>query len=594
MTFINPQFLWGLLLAIPLVAVYLLKVKPRRQPTNAWFLWQQVFEEKNASSLFQKLRSFLSLALMLLVLLFTCLGLSELRFSEKDDRDVFIVIDQSASMQAMMDGGNSTFDQAKAEAHAIVQSLSSGQRASIIVLNQSLEYLSHLSSNAHSLHEVIDGIEPSNIPDTSLAGRALASMSSSIMEEKEMRLVFVTDGCHQFSKEQMENVEQVIVGSGASRNNVGIIAADIQPNIASENATAMVQLMNASDQTKEVELEIFHKDTDSIVELVSVKLKPGANDPLFFNLPTKDTGVWRVKLITEDALEIDNEAEMILRPLPSLSVTIPKENNYFYQRCVEAFSKTSRTLLLAEEGGEMNIFHGKIPQDFKGNGLVFAPSGESSLWSDIGAPVMVDIPILEEAGHALVKHISVADFAFPGAVKLSVPDDARVIVSSDTGVPLLYVVNRPDQSVVIANIDPQLDDFFLYTGFVTLIYDSALFLTKNDNRLPSSYPMGTRHIAKEDNSYTTPNADSAAAIEVVRGQSFSPVRIGLHSATTNTDRASFTTALFSSGESALTTTTKSDEQIDVSSGYPFSFWLIILGIIILILESIFYHRRKAD
>ena len=591
MTFLNPQFLWGLLLAIPLVAAYLLKVKPRRQPTNAWFLWQQVLEEKNTSSLFQKLRSFLSLLLMLLVLLFICLGLGGLRFAEKDDRDIFIVIDQSVSMQALMTDGSSTFEQAKAEAHAIVQSLSSGQRVSIIALNHSLEYLSHLSSNSRNLHQIIDSIEPSNIPDTSTAGRELAVMSSAIKEEEEMRLVFVTDGCHQFSEKQLEGVEKVLVGSGGFKNNIGIIAADIQPNIASENSTAMVQLMNASDKIKEVELEIYHKDSESIVELVSVNSKPGANDPLFFDLPTKDAGVWRVKLITEDALEIDNEAEIILRPLPSLSVSIPKENNYFYQRCVEAFSKTSGTLLLAEEGGEMSIFHGEVPQDFKGKGLVFAPRGESTFWSDAGKEVLIDIPVLEEKNHALVKHISVADFAFPGAVELNVPDDGRVIVNSDTGVPLLYVVNRPGQSLVVANIDPQLDDFFLYTGFVTLIYDSALFLTNNDNRLPSSYPMGGWHVATEDNSYTVVGSDE---ITVKKGQSFSPVNLGLHSAASHPERASFTTALFSSGESALASVTKSDEQIDLSSGYPFSFWLIVLGIIILIIESIFYHRRKAD
>jgi len=590
-TFLNPQFLWGLLLAIPLVAVYLLKVRPRREPTNAWFLWQQVLEEKHTSSLFQKLRSFLSLLIMLLVLLFICLGLSEIRFSEKDDRDVFIVIDQSASMQVAMKNGKSTLGEAKEEAHAIVRSLSSGQRASIIVLNDSLEYLSHLSSNAHSLHEIIDGIEASNIPDTLVAGRELESMSLSIVDEEEMRLIFVTDGCHQFSDEQMKHLEQVVVGNDNPKNNIGIVAADVQPNIASENSTAMVQLVNASDQDKEVEVEIYHKDSESIVELVSVKLKPGKNDPLFFDLPSRETGIWRIKLISEDVLSIDNEVEVILRSLPSLSVSIPSEDNYFYQRCVEAFSKTSGTLLLADEGGDMSIFHGEVPQGFKGNCLVFAPSGESDFWSKTGEPILVDIPILEEAGHALVKHISVAEFAFPGAKQMNAPEDARVIIRTDSGIPLVYVVSRAEQSIVVVNIDPQLDDFFLYTGFVTMIYDSALFLTKNDDRLPSSYPITYRHVAKEENVYTDPNAKT---IKLAKGQSFSPEALGLYKAETNTNNASFTTALFSSGESALTTSSKSDQSIDIPSGYSFSFWLIVLGIILLIIESIFYHRRKAD
>ena len=66
MTFLQPAMLWSLLVLLPLAAIYFLKVRPRRKPTTAFFLWEKIFQEKRASSLFQRLRDAWSLLLMLL------------------------------------------------------------------------------------------------------------------------------------------------------------------------------------------------------------------------------------------------------------------------------------------------------------------------------------------------------------------------------------------------------------------------------------------------------------------------------------------------------------------------------------------------
>ena len=67
MKFLAPLFFWSFLSFIPLVAIYFLKVRPRRKDTTAYFLWNQVFTEKKASSLFNRLRYLFSLILLSLV-----------------------------------------------------------------------------------------------------------------------------------------------------------------------------------------------------------------------------------------------------------------------------------------------------------------------------------------------------------------------------------------------------------------------------------------------------------------------------------------------------------------------------------------------
>ena len=64
MKFLAPLFFWSFLSFIPLVAIYFLKVRPRRKETTAYFLWSRVFTEKKATSLFNRLRDMLSLILL--------------------------------------------------------------------------------------------------------------------------------------------------------------------------------------------------------------------------------------------------------------------------------------------------------------------------------------------------------------------------------------------------------------------------------------------------------------------------------------------------------------------------------------------------
>jgi len=563
--FLNPQFLWGLLLGIPLIAAYFLKVKPRKQPTNAWFLWEKVLAEKNSSSLFQKLRSFLSLLLMLLALTFLCFGLSDVRFSAKDNRDVFIVIDQSASMQAMSDG-ESSLDLAKNEAHAILNSLGSGQRASIVVLSNTLEYLTHLSSNAKELHDIVDGIEASALPDTSGAGRELTQMLESIEEEGDIRLVFISDGCSVFNLDDVENVEKVTVGSDSNKN-VGIIAGDIQPSLTSGSATAMVQLSNASNSVTEVEVEIFHEDTQSIEELVKLTVNPGVNPPLFFELPEAKPGVWKARLLVEDDLAIDNEATMLLRPLPSVLVTIPEENNYFYQRCIEAFSKTSGSLLLSDGDSQVKIFHGQVPDDETGDIIIFAPSGDSSYWSSIGSEEAIHVAIAEQPNHGVLKHLNVNEFQFPAAKRMK------------------PVESKAGQNIVVINLDPQKDDFFLNTGFVTLIYDSAMFLSGNETRLPATYPMGVEYVALNDSEYIQPSEES---IKVKRGERILPQELGLYAASRDEEKTSFSTALLSAKESTLNSNSK-NAMIQFSN-FQHLWWLLPA----LVLLAIGFYTSLVD
>ena len=86
MNFLSPVWLWSLLALIPLTAVYLLKVRPQRKKTNAYFLWEKVFEERRTSALFQRLRDLFSLLLMIIAFTAVCVALARPRMTSEDDK----------------------------------------------------------------------------------------------------------------------------------------------------------------------------------------------------------------------------------------------------------------------------------------------------------------------------------------------------------------------------------------------------------------------------------------------------------------------------------------------------------------------------
>src|SRR5215207_3519798 len=102
MSLANPFSLWWLLLVIPVVVFYVLKIRLKRVPVSTVIFWRQLFDEKKPRSLWQRLRHILSLVVQLVLLGLMVAALAEPFFSWEalSARRVVLVLDNSASMNA--------------------------------------------------------------------------------------------------------------------------------------------------------------------------------------------------------------------------------------------------------------------------------------------------------------------------------------------------------------------------------------------------------------------------------------------------------------------------------------------------------------
>ncbi len=152
-------------IALPIIALYILKVRLRRVPVSTNLFWKQIYEEKPPRSIWQHFRHLMSLLLQLLMLLLLMFAVADPYFSWQllQARRIVLVIDNSASMRAT-DVSPSRLEAAKREALSIVEGLRFRDQAAIVLAGTTPEVLIGMTGHVPTLKEIISNVGPSDLP----------------------------------------------------------------------------------------------------------------------------------------------------------------------------------------------------------------------------------------------------------------------------------------------------------------------------------------------------------------------------------------------------------------------------------------------
>lgn len=619
MSFLSPLFFWSFLSLIPLAAIYLLKVRPRRKPTTAYFLWQEIFQERRPNRLLQRLRDLWSLLLMALAFCAVCLALTRPEMGEDDRKDVLLLIDNSASMNTVEDG-RTRLQAAKQAAIEVLRAFDGTQRAAVASVANEMDYMSHLSDNPRELIDAVNAIQPTDFEFeasqfTALAaddGKTKAASNEVASAEKVtpalgvtsatnqidedwlegQRVILVSDGCFD-TDELPERVELMKVGKKV--DNVGFVSADLRRLPSANDLLGLyVRLHSTFAQTVEVDLLVYDGPADNdLFRLIPLEVAPGLNAPLTFNLENAQPGSWRIKLDLNDALQNDNVAQLAVPPQDPIRVQVASENRFFFENSVLAFSAGSGLLTLVNENPDIVIDQG----DWSGadRAIVFQPQGESKWWQNLSDQLdAVAARVLVE-DHPVIRHIDVATVSFAGAVQLEAPEKAQVLVASDEGVPLIYRVTDHGKTAVIVNMDPVEADFYFSAWFPVLVHGSATHLAGREDDLFASYRPGDSIpiLGSNDGAATQITLPDATQIETTANRLDRIDQVGFYELKNASRDWSVASSLLSRQESNVDNTAVVDSSQPIHRGWPMSHWLTTLAVVILGAESVLYHRRKV-
>jgi hypothetical protein len=568
MTFLAPAFLWTLAALVPLAAIYFLKVRPRKKPVTAFFLWQKIFTEKKASALFKRLRDVFSLLLMVLAFAAIAFALAEPDLAGDERKDLLIVVDHSASMSAK-DGTTTRLEKAKKRARDLIAGMNGTQRAAVASFAEVTRMLEHPTRHRKALLEAVDSIQPTELPSRVEALRALQPGDEWM---KDTRVLLITDGCLD-APDRLPNVEVLRITDAAK--NIGIARADLR-SVPGGPARLGLFILPVSSFTEPVKTDItlMHVDSNKLVKIIPVTLQPGENSAVTLTLDDAPSGRWKAMLGLEDALESDNTAFLYVPPRQPVPVGVMADDPFFFQNAVSAFERSDQFLSLAEDTktAQIMLSKGKVPADI--SAVVFQPAGESTVWSKVGNEIAASVPKVLAKDHPLLRYLDAETMTFAGARQITAPTGAVVLVADESGPPLIYLMRQGPQTVCVVNLDPLAAQFYLSAWFPVLIHNAAAHLTHREDMPPATLPTGSsaRVPGRADPTPYGPMLTS-----------------GFH----ETDSWTFATSLVSPEESLLKNDTLKERVKPIASGEAPSYWLLVLAIGVLVGESILYDRRKV-
>ena len=590
MTFLNPIFFWSFLSLIPLTAVYFLKVRPRRKPTTAYFLWQRIFQEKRSNRLFQRLRDLWSLLLMALAFAAVCLALTNPQPADDSRKDVLLVLDTSASMSAA-DGLGSRLDHAKRVAGDIVKAFNGAQRAAVATVSNRLQYQSHLTDNPRELLESIEGVQSS---DLALDVALLDTIRESSQWSDQFRVILISDGC--FSTAALpDDVELLKVGE--PRENIGIVSADGQYLPGGDNRLSIyLQLASTFKEEKSIEVMVTRHDgteEGQLIRLVPLNVGPGVNGAEVVTVEDAEPGRFELNVDLIDALEKDNQAFFVVDKPPPIRVAVQSEDRFFFENSVVAFSRGSGLLTLDSDNPQIVMAKGGASGDLPA--VIFQPANESVWWSDVGEELEGVVPQVLVEDHPALRHLDPMSIPFTGARSLSAPPGAQIIMTTQDGTPLVYRTAREGKSAIVVNMDPVAAEFYYSAWFPVLVHSSATYLAGRESVLRATYPTGSAIAlpgAREQGN--TQQTDPTGTTIDLTGTQSSPLNhVGFYQFTNANGTRETAASLLSQQETLIDNESVQDTSQPISRGWPLAYVFTLGALLVVSAESLLYQRRKV-
>ena len=155
------------LLAIPIVILYMLKLRRREIEISSTLLWQMLMRDREANAPWQKLRRNLLLLVQLLLLLALVLALARpfFRVPTVATGTLVVLLDASASMQAVDGPGAATrFEQARAATRRLIEELGGDGAMALILVGHQPQVIAPATNNKDVLRSALAAAVPSEVP----------------------------------------------------------------------------------------------------------------------------------------------------------------------------------------------------------------------------------------------------------------------------------------------------------------------------------------------------------------------------------------------------------------------------------------------
>lgn len=471
MGFLTPLALAFAVLSLPILILYMLKLRRRDVLVSSTLLWQRLLRDREANVPWQRLRLDLLLLLQLLAVAFLTLALARPFVSMRSivgGGNLVILLDASASMQAT-DVAPSRFEAARRAVREIVAGLSAEDAATLIAVGPQPQVLAAPTTDPAALRRAVDSVAPTN---GSADWEGAFALVAGLAGAGDAQTVIVSDGALPETLPALPGEVQ-FVGVGGQGDNLAITALAVREGPAGPQAFLRVNNYGDADAGPVVE---FYADGALFDARRLTVAAHGSANLTLTDLPY-DLRVLQARLTVEDVLPLDNVAWAVHAPPASRRVLLVSDGNLFLERALGALQGVEPVRMPpdapfppSQEGYDLIVFDGVVSSTLpSGNLWLIAPPAFPPRRGEVeGGGVFTATTITRVAADdPLLRYVDLSDVHILQARAVEPPPGARMLIEA-TGGPLLFVAERPEGRLAVLTFDLHDSDLPLQVAFPIL------------------------------------------------------------------------------------------------------------------------------
>jgi hypothetical protein len=484
---LNPKGLWLLTGLVPLIALYILKIRRTRLKISSTWLWAEARRDLLAKQPFKRLIPELPLILQILALILLSIALARpaLRGGKITGDHIAIVVDASASMATKTNAGTTRMQDAIKAGNDVVGAMEPGADAIVIEATRDARVVSPFDRDAKKLKGAIEQVQVREVEGDLGKAVALAADRLRTLGGRK-RLIVITDGALATdSPVSAAGIETQIVQVGDPQDNLAIVRLDIRsgrdPSTKHEQAQVfvMVQSFSSKPLATYVTLNIEGRPTPIASRRLTVPPGEKLPVPLTFEPNKMDLGEGlEVHLTTDgDALAVDDVAYGRVPMGAKMPVTLASNSEYSWiARALDADPMVDVQKLSLSQLATVNVdpdalvvVEDACPDATPGaDVLIVSPPAGNCMGVDVGDRVEQPQLTSWESGDARLRFLTLDGVHLSAARPLKAPGGSSSLVRAGT-ITIMADASVPGRSATIVGFDPGDTDWPLKASFVLFV-----------------------------------------------------------------------------------------------------------------------------
>lgn len=489
---LNPKGLFLLTGLVPLVVMYILKVRRQRVRVSSTWLWAAAQRDLLAKQPFRRLIAEVPLLLQILALIALSIAFARpaIRGGRIGGDHVAIVIDSSASMgtetREIGVGGKprTRIADARRAAHAVVSALAPGADAMVLEAAREPRLAAPLERDERHLDAAIDSVDVRDV-EGDLAGSVALAADRLRSLPGSKKIVVVTDAALAHDTPlAASGVDTEVVTVGDDEDNAAIVRVDVRssldPTTRREETQAFAMVRNYGARPRDLFVTVSLAGSADTLASRRILVAPNEKTPvvLTFEPGVLDHGKGLVfEISPHDALAIDDVAFGRVPTSVRMPVTLATAAPYSWmERALDADPSVELRKLTLDQLASVNIepdalvvVEGACPRAVPGGDVVIvAPPKGSCFGVDVGDVIANPQVTSWEAGDPRLRFLSLKDLLVAESAQL----DARGAGASLVRAPLTTLVadaSMPGRAITIVGFDVADSNWPLQASFVLFV-----------------------------------------------------------------------------------------------------------------------------